>query len=227
MTMSRISAPAMAAGFLLSLRHVRERSSSGSSEATMTRPGARVPMDTAASAHPDLRVEVDVEHVNDEVDEHHDEGEKEDSRLHDGEVELADGAHDEPAHSRHSEHCLGDHCAAQQEPKLEAGDRDQGKGGVDESMVADHQPLGHALGARRPHVVEVDHLQHAGAHDAEEERHGGGGEGDRGEDESGGRLPTGYGQEPETDREEEDEHDARPEHGHGGAEEDHEGSSVI
>src|SRR5215475_7209657 len=81
MTMSRISAPAMAAGFLLSLRHVRERSASGSSGTTMTRPGARVPMDTAASAHPDLRVEVDVEHVDGEVDEHHDEREKEDPRC--------------------------------------------------------------------------------------------------------------------------------------------------
>src|SRR5215471_12743852 len=137
MTMSRISAPAMAAGFLLSLRHVRERSASGSSDATMTRPGARVPMDTAASAHPDLRVEVDVEHVDSEVDEHHDEGEKEDPRLHDGEVELADGAHDEPAHSRHREHCLRDHRAAQQQPELEAGYRNEGKGGVDESMVTD------------------------------------------------------------------------------------------
>src|SRR5499427_10994986 len=113
MTMSRISAPAMAAGFLLSLRHVRERSASGSSEPTMMRPGARVPMDTAASAHPDLRVEVDVEHVDGEVDQHHDESEKEDPRLHDGKVELADGAHDEAAHSRHREHRLRDHRAAQ------------------------------------------------------------------------------------------------------------------
>src|SRR5262249_6277419 len=130
MTMSRISVPAMAAGFLLSLRHVRERSASGSSEATMTRPGARVPMDTAASAHPDLRVEVEVEHVDGEVDEHHDEREKEDPCLHDGKVELADGAHDEPAHSRHREHRLGDHRPAQQQPELEAGDRDKGKSGV-------------------------------------------------------------------------------------------------
>src|SRR5215470_3598057 len=209
MTMSRISAPAMAAGFLLSLRHVRERSASGSSEATITRSGAKVPMDTAASAHPDLRVEVDVEHVDGKVDEHHDEGEKEDPRLHDGEVELTDGAHDEPAHSGHREHGLRDDRPAEQEPELEAGYRDEGEGGIDESMVADHQPLRHALGARRSHIVEVDHLQHAGAHDAEEERHGSGGEGDRGEDESGGRLPTGHGQEPETDREEEDEHDRR------------------
>src|SRR5215510_15820602 len=112
MTMSRISAPAMAAGFLLSLRHVRERSASGSSEATMTRPGVRVPMDTVASAHPDLRVEVDVEHVDGEIHQHHDEGEDEDSRLDDGEVQLTDGADDEPAQPGHREHGLGDDGAA-------------------------------------------------------------------------------------------------------------------
>src|SRR4030095_9291150 len=45
------------------------------------------------SAHPDLGVEVDVQHVHCEVDEHDDEGEQEHPGLHDREVELTDRAH--------------------------------------------------------------------------------------------------------------------------------------
>ena len=48
------------------------------------------------------------------------------------------------------------------------------------------------------------------------------GEGHGGQDERGPALPARHGQQAELDGEEQDEHDARPEHGHGRAEEDDE-----
>ncbi len=155
------------------------------------------------------------------------EGEDEHAGLDDGEVELADGAHDETAHPGHREDRLGDDGAAQEQPELEAGDRDEGQRRVDEGVAADDEPLGDALGPRGAHVVEVDHLQHARADDAEEERGREGGQGERGHDEGGPALPAGDGKDAELDREEQDEHDARPEHGHGGAEEDDERGRVV
>src|SRR5574337_303222 len=110
-------------------------------------------MDTIRSAHPDLRVEVDVEEIDREVHEHHDEGEKEDTRLHDGKVELTDGADDEPAHPRYREYRLGDDGAAEQQAELEPRHGDQGQGGVDESVVPDDDPFGDALGSGGTHVV--------------------------------------------------------------------------
>src|SRR5712691_3236396 len=106
-TAKRMRAPARAAGLRASLRHAREPSVPRTeSPPTATLEVAYVPMDTAASAHPNLRVEVDVEEVDDEVHQHHDEGEDEDPLLHDGEVELADGVDDEPAQAGYREHGL-------------------------------------------------------------------------------------------------------------------------
>src|ERR1700730_13037584 len=160
MTMKRIRAPAMAAGLRASLRQARERSMSERAEGTATVGGARVPTDMARSAHPDLRVQVKIEHIDGEVDEDDDEGEEKDAGLDDGKVELTDGAHDEPPQPGHGEHGLGDHGATQEQAELEPGQGHEGERGIDKSMVADDKPLRDALGPRGAHVVEVDHLEH-------------------------------------------------------------------
>src|SRR5712691_1129351 len=137
-------APTRAAGLRTSFRHTRPRSAPRRvASGTATEGGASVPMDTAPSAHPDLRVQVDVEHVDREVHEDDDEGEKEDPRLDDGEVELADGAHDEATHPGHREHRLGNDGPGQKQTELEPRHGDQRQGRVDEGMVADDEPLRH------------------------------------------------------------------------------------
>src|SRR6266571_190362 len=161
-TAKRMRAPARAAGLRASLRHAREPSAPRTeSPPTATLDVSYVPMDTEASAHPDLRVEVDVEEVDGEIHQHHDEGEDEDSSLDDGEVQLANGADDEPAQSGHREHGLSDDGAAEEDTELEPSHGDERQGGVDQGVVPDDDPLGDPLGARRAHVVEVDHFEHA------------------------------------------------------------------
>src|SRR6266581_6990891 len=67
-TARRMRAPARAAGLRTSLRHAREPSPPRTeSPPTATLDVAYVPMDTEASAHPDLRVEVDVQEVDGEI----------------------------------------------------------------------------------------------------------------------------------------------------------------
>src|SRR6266851_6872078 len=114
-TARRMRAPARAAGLRASLRHAREPSAPRTeSPPTATLEVAYVPMDTVASPHPDLRVEIDVEKVDGEIHQHHDEGDDEDSRLDDREVELPDGADDEPSEPRYREDGLRDDGAAEQ-----------------------------------------------------------------------------------------------------------------
>src|SRR5712691_5680741 len=121
-------APTRAAGLRTSFRHTRERSPlRRAASGTATEGGASVPMDTAGSAHPDLRVQVDVEHVDREVHEDDDEGDDEDSRLDDGKVELANGAHDEAAHPGHGKHRLGNDGPAQKQTELESSHGDPGQ----------------------------------------------------------------------------------------------------
>jgi len=84
---------------------------------------------------------------------------------------------------RHREHGLGDDRPAQQQAELQPGHRDQRQRRVGERVAADDDPLGHALGPRGPHVVEVDDLQHARPDDAQQQRRREGGQRDPGEDE--------------------------------------------
>src|SRR5262249_5790671 len=125
-TASRMRTPASAAGLRASLRHARELSDPRTeAPPTATLDVAEGPLETAASTHPDLRVEVDVEEVDGKIHQHHDEGEDEDASLDDGEVQLADGADDEPAQPGHREHGLRDDRAAQQDAELESRDGDE------------------------------------------------------------------------------------------------------
>ena len=62
----------------------------------------------------------------------------------------------------HREDGFGDDGAADQRPDVEGDDRGDRDHGVAEGVPHDHGPLGEALGPRRPDVVLVQHLQHAG-----------------------------------------------------------------
>src|SRR2546425_11717643 len=86
-TTSRMSAPASTAGFRASFRQARGRSRRCTWAGPSMNPGgASVPI-AMGSADPDRRIEIEVEHVHEEVHGHDDHGQQEDARLHDGEVE--------------------------------------------------------------------------------------------------------------------------------------------
>src|SRR5262245_24172955 len=70
----------------------------------------------------DARVERDVGHVDDEVDQHHHDGDEHDQVLHDRIVAPADRFHEEARDAGDVEHGLGDDQAADQERGLDADD---------------------------------------------------------------------------------------------------------
>ena len=86
-------------------------------------------------------------------------------------------------------------------------------------MAHEDEPLSHALGACRAHVVLAEDLEHAGPREAREEGGEVGAEGEAREDQVGERLPdvpgdrlvADDGEEIEPEREQDDEHEAEPE----------------
>ena len=79
---------------------------------------------------PDDGIQTRVQQVDDEIDRDDDQREHEDRRLYDGEVELTDRRHDEPAGTRNREHGLGDDRAPEHESELQTGDGDDRPRGI-------------------------------------------------------------------------------------------------
>src|SRR2546422_2615033 len=115
------------------------------------------------SSQPNPRVEVGVEDVNDQIDEHEGGREEEDRRLHHRIVAVVDGLDRQSADARPGEDRLGDDRAAEQRAQLDPDDGHDRDGGVFEGVLPDDGWIAHALGPRRPDVGLAQHLEHARA----------------------------------------------------------------
>ena len=78
-------------------------------------------------------------------------------------VAVEDGRQHQPAHPRQREHRLGDDRPAEQVAHLDPEHRRERDQGVADGVADQHQALAQALGAGRPDVVGVEHVEQAGA----------------------------------------------------------------
>src|SRR5205814_10486647 len=161
-----------------------------------------------------------------QVDQHVDDGEHEDHRLHGGVVARQHGVHGETAEPGDAVDRLGDDHAADQHRDADADDGDDGDGGVAQHVAQQHRQPAEPLGPRGAHVVRVENLQHAGARDARDERDEDHGQRDAGQDQPlekaadavADPLVALHGQPRQLDGEDVDEHVADHEDGHREAE---------
>src|SRR5215472_499465 len=184
----------------------------------------------------DARVEYRVEQVDHEVDEHEGGGDEQHAALHQRIVAGLDGAHHHGAEPRPGEHRLREDGPTEEEAHLHAEHGDDGIHGVLEHVTRDHRALGQALGPRRAHVVLADDLEHARSREPRQRSRGGGAKSDGGEHEmpqhighpaAVGRAHAARGKPAELQREHDDQHDARPEHGQAHARDGHAHAHAI
>src|SRR5215510_15273371 len=83
----------------------------------------------------DARIENDVQHVDDEIGNHHHDGDEHHQILHDWIVAPANGLDQEPRHTGNVEYRLGDDQAADQEGRLDANDGDYRQHGIAQGVV--------------------------------------------------------------------------------------------
>ena len=76
----------------------------------------------------------------------------------------------EPAEARQREHAFDHHRSAQHGAGLQPDQRHHRQQRVAQHVPRHHAGLVEAFGARGPDVIEVEHLQHRGAHDAQIDR---------------------------------------------------------
>src|SRR5262245_41024328 len=89
---------------------------------------------TDTSAHPDPRVDERVRDVDEEVHEHEDDGDEEDAALEHRIVAGLDGTCEPAPHSWDRKHRLGEDRAREQQPGLQADDRDDRQHRVPEDV---------------------------------------------------------------------------------------------
>ena len=153
---------------------------------------------TVVSPQPDPRVQVGVEHVDDDVRGHHDDGEEEDRPEDEAEVERGqDRVGEQEPDALQVEDELDDREAADEPREGEAEDGDRDVERVAPRVASDDLRLGDALRARGPDVVEVHHLEHGVAHVAQDHRDRAVGDHQRGQDQAdqgvAARASTGRG----------------------------------
>src|SRR5712692_8049498 len=170
----------------------------------------------------DARIEDGIEEIDDEVDEHEARGDEEHAALDEGIVARLDRAHHHGAEPRPGEDRLCQDGSAQEKAHLKPQHRDDGIDRVLEHVPRDDGALGQALGAGRADIVLADDLEHARAREPRQRGGRGGAEGHRGQDEMPqhighaaaiGRAHPARGEPAELEREQQDEHDPRPEDG--------------
>src|SRR5215470_3323817 len=170
----------------------------------------------------DARVEHRVEEIDDQIDHHEAGGDEQHTPLHQGIVARLDGPHHHGAEPRPGEHRLGEDGPAEEEAHLHAQHGDDRIDGVLEHVARDHRALGQPLGAGGADVVLADDLEHARSRETRQGGGRGGAEGDGGQHEmpqhvghpaAVGRAHPARGKPAELEREHDDQHDARPEHG--------------
>src|ERR1700722_15152582 len=116
-----------------------------------------------SSRQPDLRVQVGVDDVDDQVDEDEGEGHHQHHPLDLGDVLVADGLDDVGAEPGQREDLLDDEGAPEEVPELDADDGHGRAQGVLQGVLPDHHPGAQALGHRGPHVVLVQGVDEGAA----------------------------------------------------------------
>ena len=115
------------------------------------------------SSIPYSRVQIGVNQVDHEIEQHHPGGEKEvdsgDQRV----VSVIEGIHQETPDPRQVEDVLHDHGASHQDRQLQAYERHYRDEGILDGVSDDDDPLLESLGPGGPDVVLPEHLQHHGA----------------------------------------------------------------
>src|SRR5579875_477010 len=119
---------------------------------------------TSRSVKADPRVDDPVEQVDDQVEEQEDEDQQGGHPDHDRALLLLDGGEEELADAGEVEDTLDDHRSPEQVPEVQGHvchDADQR---VADDVLEEHGPAGDALGPGRAHVVGLEALEHARAH---------------------------------------------------------------
>src|SRR6266446_9973764 len=162
----------------------------------------------------DPRIEIAVEHVDEEVADQIERAEHEDPGLHDRIVAGGDALEDQPAEAGPREHGLGDHRPAQELHEQQDRERDDRQERVLEPVLPQDDPLGEPLEPRELDVVGVEHLQHRRAREAQDGRRGEIAQREGGQDQAGEAVASAGGEQTQHHREEQDQHEAEPERGH-------------
>src|SRR5258705_1463456 len=114
----------------------------------------------------DARIEAAIEDIRDEVEEDHQPREHEgDGHDHRG-VVGEDGADEERADAGYAEDLLGDEGAGEDGGNLQRHQGDHRDEGIAHRLPGDGHALGESLRPRGADVVELDHVEHRGAHEA-------------------------------------------------------------
>src|SRR5215218_934257 len=148
----------------------------------LTSEAAAVSCWTCASATsvPHPGIEDRVEYVHEQVDQHEDQGSVEDHTLYRSVVSAAHGLVGVQTDPGPREDRLGNDRPSHEQSHLQPYHRYRRQHGVSQGVLYDHPPRDYPLGPRRPHVVLVHDLQHAGASHPHHHGHGNGREGQGG-----------------------------------------------
>src|SRR6266545_4339296 len=160
----RIRAPATT----LRLARVRRSQRGRVDGAAALTVGART--STVASVIADPRIDQRVQQVDPEIDEHVGRGRDEDDPLHHRVVTPQNRRNDEAAQTRDVEDDLRDDGAPDQHGGRDADDRDDGHERVAKGVDPGDRAVRKPLGLRRADVILLEHLEHAGAADARDQR---------------------------------------------------------
>ena len=125
---------------------------------------------TSSASRAQARIDDDVEHVDDEVDDDDAGREQHDDIAHDRQVAVGDRLEDEAAEPRQGEDVLDHHRAGEQVGELQPHHREHRHHGVAQHVAPEHASRRLALGARGAHEVLAQHVEHRRADDAREDR---------------------------------------------------------
>src|SRR5215217_3391562 len=120
--------------------------------------------------HPGVKYRV--QDIDEQVDQHEEQGPVEDDALYRSVVPATHGLVGVQADPRPREYSLRDDRPAHEQTHLQADHRYRRQHGISQSMLEDHPPRNDPLGPRRPHVVLVHDLQHAGSGHPHDHGHG-------------------------------------------------------
>src|SRR4030042_1979791 len=129
----------------------------------------RLPFPVSFSIIPNPRIDVSIDHVDDQIDQNVEKTEDENRPLDHRVVPGEDGIHNEPPHPGPGENRLRQDSAPEKEPELESNDRYDGNESVRESMFDHDDRLSQPLRSRRGSVVLGKGFHHGGAGHASDE----------------------------------------------------------
>ena len=112
---------------------------------------------------PDSRVQIGVNQVDEEIEQHHPGGEKQVDSGNHRVVPVLEGIQQETTDPRQVEDVLHDHRAPDQDRQLQADQGDNRDEGIFDGVPDNHDPLPEPLGPGSADIVLPEHLQHHGA----------------------------------------------------------------